>query len=233
MRNKKNNNLLHGRGFTLLELLVAITLMNLIALTLYSSMYIGMKAKKSSIGALQPYRAVIPIFTQFQEDLESAMEPSGLLAGSFVGNNSSGEKETDSIQFYCCNYLPDEEEKASNIIKVEYAVEKDDLQNDRFNLVRKKTTNLLSSKSSSSDDEILCRGVSSFEVRYYNGSGWADAWDSTTQDNQKPNAVQVSVTLEDTQPSQSHATDGHTNTFTRTVFLAQLDTSTARSTNAD
>jgi hypothetical protein len=41
----------------------------------------------------------------------------------------------------------------------------------------------------------LCRGVSAFAVRYFNGTDWSTSWDST-DDNTIPTAVEVTLDLE-------------------------------------
>lgn len=197
MMQSKRNKKLFLKAFTLLELLVAITLMNLIALTLYSSMYIGVKAKKSSTEALKPYRIVVPAYESIKKDLQSALEPIGVFAGSFVGEDAAGENQSDSITFYCCNYLPQEGEKASNIIKVVYSIEADELKENSLVLIRKKTTNLLSSKTAETEDEVVCRDVYSFNVKYYDGYNWTDSWDSTTNYDQLPRAIQISLSVVD------------------------------------
>jgi type II secretion system protein J len=228
--NKYNN--MSPQGFTLLELIVAIALMDLIALTLYSSMYIGIKAKKSSIQALKPYRLVVPVFEALGEDLKGTLKPAGLFAGSFEGEKSAGKNESDSISFYCCNYHPQENEKASNIVKVEYVVEDDDLQNGSFVLVRKVTTNLLSSKTTNTKDEVLCRGISSFNVEYYDGNDWTNSWDSTTQDNELPQAAQISLSIEDEDYSNA-ASNANKKKFTKTISLLRGGESTSGNTNAN
>jgi hypothetical protein len=47
----------------------------------------------------------------------------------------------------------------------------------------------------------LCRGVFGFNLRYYDGSVWQDTWDSTTQGDVLPLAVEVTLQLDD--PRQS------------------------------
>ena len=63
-------------------------------------------------------------------------------------------------------------------------------------LVRRVTTNLLSSTTAPYYDEVVCRGVRSFNLRYYDGAGWVDSWDSTAQDNNSPTAVEVTLELQ-------------------------------------
>jgi hypothetical protein len=45
-------------------------------------------------------------------------------------------------------------------------------------------------------EEIICRGVAQFSLRYFDGSAWQTSWDSTQLDNQMPEAVEVTLQLQ-------------------------------------
>ncbi|MGA2232146.1 MAG: type II secretion system protein GspJ, partial [Tepidisphaeraceae bacterium] len=62
-------------------------------------------------------------------------------------------------------------------------------------LVRKVTGNLTDENLPAPDEEIICRGVSSFTLQYFDGENWNPTWDSTAQDNTLPVAVQATITL--------------------------------------
>ena len=42
---------------------------------------------------------------------------------------------------------------------------------------------------------MLCRGVRSFSLRYFDGMEWLDTWDSGMEDNVLPLAVEVTLEL--------------------------------------
>ena len=177
------------QGFTLLELIVAMALMNVIALSLYASMHIGVKAKRSSQSAIKAYRTIVPAFEIIRSDVGSAMAPDGLLAGPFVGEDL---QDSDFLSFHTCNYRPREDEVASNIIYIEYLLDEDpELQ--QAVIKRRKVKNLLSTTAVEPDDEIIARNITGFDVKYYDGYAWQDAWDSTAQGNTLPWAVKVSL----------------------------------------
>jgi prepilin-type N-terminal cleavage/methylation domain-containing protein len=69
-------------------------------------------------------------------------------------------------------------------------------------LVRRVTTNLLSQVAVEGDEEVLCRGVRSLNLRYYDGLTWQDNWDSTQLENAIPTAVEVVVELERSRDGQ-------------------------------
>lgn len=187
-------------GFTLLELLIAIALMDVIALTLYSSMYIGFRAKENSNALLKPHQTVTPVFEIMREDFSNVLAPDGILAGLFEGADVPWEnrQDSDTLSFFNAGYFPGEGELASNIIKVQYALA-DDLIRKQVVLKRYTTKNLLSPRTLEPSEEIICRGLSGFDVKYYDGSVWLEEWDSAENDNQLPLGVQVTLSLLDEQ----------------------------------
>jgi hypothetical protein len=67
-------------------------------------------------------------------------------------------------------------------------------------LVRRITTNLLAPTTPDPQQEVICRGVRTFTLRFFDGTAWQDTWDSTTvgttQSNVLPQAVEVTIELE-------------------------------------
>src|SRR5205085_2713598 len=67
-------------------------------------------------------------------------------------------------------------------------------------LVRRVVSNLLAPQEVQPDDEVICRGIWSFNVRYYDGSDWQDSWDSFN-DNvigetpELPAAIEVTIEM--------------------------------------
>lgn len=189
LRNKQ------AAAFTLLELLVALALMNMIALSLYASLYIASRAKRSVTNAMRPHQAVSTVLEPLRRDLQAAVPPTGILAGGFYGESlSSGkDRDTDILEFCCASYCPQADEISSNIVRVAYELTVDDLRHETV-LIRRTTINLLSSKvTSPARQEVIGRRIRSFNVRYFDGYAWLDSWDSTTMDNQLPIAVEFTI----------------------------------------
>jgi len=191
-------------GFTLLEMLIAMALMGLVATALYSSMYIGTKAGQSCSAAVRPYRRLNPALEFIRKDLACSLPPDGILSAQFQGTDQLGPAgdDADSILFYCSTYIPSEDEIAGDVVKTEYVLE--DRQGwDEQVLVRRRTTNLLSPTTSEAEEEVICRGIHSLDIKYYDGYDWLDCWDSTTHNNALPLAVEVTITLVDTEKAST------------------------------
>jgi prepilin-type N-terminal cleavage/methylation domain-containing protein len=198
-------------GFTLLELIVAVAIMGIISLSMYSGIFIAEKAKNTTESALSPFRTVMPAFDIIQKDIIAVLEPGGVFAGYFSGEDlSTGDNYSSGyMSFYTAGYSPSADEKASNVIGVEYflsdAQEYDDeyslyntrQESEQLVLVRRKTLNLLSAESGLYEDEIVCRGLASFGLEYYDGYSWISSWDSQGSEMPVPEAVRVSLILEE------------------------------------
>lgn len=186
-----------NRGFTLLELLLAMTMMTIIAASLYTSMSIGFKARESAERVVQEGRSLEIAVELIRGMLASAMVPTGIMAGEFEGEDENGDEgyDADTLTFYTADYNPVEDELAGDIEKVEICMsEREDT--DEPVIVRKVTTNLLSPKTLDPEEEILCGNVRSLNLRYYDGSDWQDDWDSSDNDDELPEAVEITIVLE-------------------------------------
>ena len=76
-------------------------------------------------------------------------------------------------------------------------------------LVRRVIRNLKPTVEPLAEEEIICRDVRSFSVRYYDGLAWQENWDSTTLGDVLPMAV--SITLEVNDPTATNAQQAQAN----------------------
>jgi prepilin-type N-terminal cleavage/methylation domain-containing protein len=192
------------RAFTLLELIVAITMASVIALTLAGSLRIAFKARDSAEAAVAPARAADVAADILRVDLESALLPRGLFAGSFIGNDGSGDAgaQADTLTFHAS--LPAGDEGLAlaqgniqgDIRRVELGVTVLPGTGE-YALVRRVKSNLLAQlEEGQVQEEVLCRRVVSFGLRYFDGVSWRDSWDSTQEDDRLPQAMEVSLELQ-------------------------------------
>jgi len=184
-------------AFTLLEMVVAMALMSVLAASLYASLYIGFRARESAVAALEPVRTAELALELLGEDLESALPPTGILAGEFVGQDEKNDSglDADTLRFHSSAHDPEQAERACDIRKIEIAFTSLPDGTERV-LVRRITTNLLAPETVEPKEEILCRRVLSFNSRYFDGSDWQENWDSSSQGNVLPLAVEVTLEVE-------------------------------------
>jgi hypothetical protein len=72
-------------GFTLLEILAATAMMAVVAGSLFASLHIAFKARDTALRSTEMVRKCDAAFHFIQDDLQSAIGPSGVLAGPFTG----------------------------------------------------------------------------------------------------------------------------------------------------
>jgi prepilin-type N-terminal cleavage/methylation domain-containing protein len=178
-----------ARGFTLLEVLLAIGIVSIIAGSLYASLYIGFKAQRSATAAVAPVRIAALTLEMIRQDVEGALPPNGVLVGPFTGVYSA---EFASLGFFSAANVPAPGEFASDLRHVELLVDTA-VDDGKPALYRRVTTNLLPSSETLSRDQVLCRNVTQFSLRYFDGTEWSDSWDSVAYDNQLPLAIEVTL----------------------------------------
>ena len=214
------------RGFTMLELLVAITIAAVVAGSLYSGLRIGFRAQANAESSVEPVRTAELAMGLLRPDFESAVPATGTLQGAFLGTDGTGEGglDADSVEFYTLGdpldavlsantsgaspgvagmsalqgaaspALPGGEVRRVQIGLLPSATGQV--------LVRRVYTNLLAQAEEEPYDEVVCRGVASLNLRYWDGLTWQDNWDSTTIENNIPSAVEVTIDLRRVQYGQ-------------------------------
>jgi prepilin-type N-terminal cleavage/methylation domain-containing protein len=202
----------HHRAFTLLELLLALAITVILASTLASSLYVGFRGQAATNRAISAGHATGIVADVITRDLACALPPNGVLAADFQGQPSD-------ILFYATGTQSDAVVQG-DVRQIEYTL--NDTGNGTNELIRRVDTNLLRQVSIDPPQQTVARNVTRFELSYYDGSAWQDAWDATTHSHTLPLAVQV--TLEVTSPGSDPVR------FTRIVSLACGVASTSSTT---
>ena len=175
------------KGFTLLELLVAMTLMVVVSSSLYTALHTGFRAYRSALTAVEPTSQAINAIELVKQDLQGVLPPeSNGLAVSFIGEDATGLKgvDSDSVEFYTTHVYADDDSLNGGLGKIELLLEED-----------KDAHNLLAPKEVEPQEQVLCRNVLSLNLRYFDGEGWLDEWDSTEDSNSLPQAIEVDIQL--------------------------------------
>lgn len=184
-----------SRAFTLLEVLVASTMIVLLAGSLLACLHIAFKARDSAAGALAPMRKIEAAMSMLKDDIQCAIDANGVLASSFVGQNIGNlGSRTDNLVFYAATSDIDADAGVGDVRKVEFSCEQANDPNGNV-IVRRFTSNLLAQITPEPRTEVICRGVRSFELRYFDGTNWVEFWDSTAQGGVMPKAVGITIEL--------------------------------------
>jgi type II secretory pathway pseudopilin PulG len=211
-------------AFTLLELLLSLFIASVVAVTLFSSLSIAFRARRNTEAALAPARSAELAMQIVREDLESALPPRGTLAGTFYSNDLADDRglDSDEVVFSAATPGPLHQSGTGDVKRVVVAVMKLEGTGEHV-LVRRVYGNLLSPVVLDPDDEILCRNVGSFNLRFFDGTLWWDSWDASLDGDEVPVAVEVTLELEPTGDAASRSgASAAAATWPRFVRVIQL-----------
>jgi prepilin-type N-terminal cleavage/methylation domain-containing protein len=187
-----------SRGFTLLEVVTAMTIAAILLATLYSGMFVANRARRSATAAVDPARAASVAAEMMTQDLQGVLPPTGTLRGQFLGQRIGGTSgNADSVEFYCMGQDPVDpggEAPLSEGVRKVVLILRTDVTPPM--LVRQVTRNLLAPTAPQPEEEVICRNVRSFTVQYFDGFSWLSDWDSTMTDNVLPAAVAIRLEME-------------------------------------
>jgi hypothetical protein len=205
-------------------------MMSVLALSLYACLRISFRARDSANAAVAPARSMQIAMELLRQDLESALPPTGTLASTFMGTFGPMVPSTSAIEFHAVTSPPAgpmakfvdtaDPTNAPGVHRIQLFVQQ--LPGDTsMALVRRTTRNLLSPVEAPYEDEILCRGVRAFQIRYFDGLNWLDIWDSTQLENALPMIIEVALELDvpQTRPGETSPTPP-TQRMTRLLFPA-------------
>src|SRR5438445_8032463 len=191
-------------GFTLLELILAMGMISMLAVSLYATLRVAFKARDSATSGIAPMRSANIALDLLGQDIESALPPTGVLAGAFLGQHL-GDVQTsqDTVEFYCIGSGDSlDPPNSCGFRKIDVGLEP--APDGHANLlVRRITNNLLSPQEIQPEEEVLCRNVRSFSIRYYDGTQWYEEWDSTQMGDVLPVAVQVDLQIQTSSDNQA------------------------------
>ena len=171
-----------ARGFTLLELLVAITVLSLVSLISWR----GLESLTATRIRLEPeaedVRAMLTAFGQMEIDLAQLANPAFVTLPMPPISAGSGEQATLDI----VRFAPVEAGEASAVQRVIYSLKDGRLQRDVSNPVR--TASLLLQAPLST--ALLLANVRSLQVRAWRrGQGWVDAGEGFAPTSESPYGV--------------------------------------------
>lgn len=194
-------------GFTLIELVVALAAAALLATSLYLSLKVAFKAQESATAAVEPSRTADIAMEFIREDIQNTMPPHDpanytsqfqYLAGAFQGQSGGGASGSDAdLNFFSTSHMKDHPSGNGEIKQIELTTA---MVDNKKCLIRRSARNLTTeTQPPPYDQEVLCRGIDSFSIQYYDGTNWDDTWDSTQMTpNELPAAVRVTITLDRT-----------------------------------
>lgn len=200
-------------GFSLLELLLALSVAGVTAVVLYAALGIAFRARSAATKEVGAARQAAAVVETLRADFASVPIPAGVLAGTFASagatftTTDSAGVET-ALTYVTQNTQNPAAPPLGDLYEVQLALMDrrnfpqqawllDDAEDPDAGrcLVRIVTHNLLGATSTEAVAQLVADRVSGLTLRYFDGDAWLDEWDSTTQNNSLPGAVEVDLTL--------------------------------------
>ena len=190
-------------GFTLLEMLAATALMGILTIAVFSSLEIGFKARATAQGRVEPVQQLALAMELVRNDLHAALPVTGDLVSKCIGEDSQDSNGHDQDSLLLFNGRPRTPwpDHPTGLRRVEFMLTVLS-PGEAPTLVREIMDNILAPIEPEPEVEVLCPGVRSFNLRYYDGADWIDAWDSAARGGTLPRAGQLTIELRPRQEGQ-------------------------------
>lgn len=184
-------------GFTLLELILAVTVTAIVSAALFSSMGAAFRARRQIEDHLSGKEAARSALATLRADLQCVPPAGGRIGGVFIGEDDSGmmDADADTLTYVTANPALKTNQDLGDLRQVELRLLESKDDPDHYVLTRLVTGNLLATTTPEPAVQVLARRVVSLNILYYDGGEWLNEWDSTLRDNTLPLAVEVVLVI--------------------------------------
>ena len=203
MKTALHSSAARAAAFTLVELILAISIMSMILSGMISVLYISYNLQKHVNDALDKTLPVEEALTSIQHDLanivcNNSSTNGGLLIGSFQSINQTNTLPFQvGPDFYTTDGELDGLIPFGDVEKIDYLLQPPTNRlNPGSDLVRAVTRNLLQITQPPQPDQkrTLLSGVQNVLFTYWDGTSWDQSWDSTQQTN-LPYAIKMQIMM--------------------------------------
>jgi len=197
-----------ARGFTLLELLLAVAIFAIVLLAIHVTFYGAIRLRNETTAALDRTVPLQHALAILRRDLMNILPPGGAFAGPFqsIPETTTTNLNPDSLlslsgrrvspDLYTASALVTERLPWAEIQKVAYLLTPSTNPAAGLELVRSVTRNLLPAFDEEPEMQPLLAGVEEVYFEYYDGETWRDSWDSTAEELPPlPLAIRVQIEL--------------------------------------
>ncbi|MCB1127779.1 MAG: prepilin-type N-terminal cleavage/methylation domain-containing protein, partial [Verrucomicrobiae bacterium] len=175
-----------GAGFTLIEILVATLAFSVLLVALHSVFFSALEMRREGELRIQEVQAAQQVAQLIERDLRNGVLTGGALGESLLGETETeGRGRADRIELITSTGTITDDQPYGDLQRVESYLTRDSRWTNTAGmaLARGVTRNLLADVEEEPEPQILLRDVESFEISYYDGSSWADSWDTTQNEN--------------------------------------------------
>ena len=191
------------RGFTLLELLIAVAIFSIVLAAINAVFYGALRLRNKTTEAIKDALPMQQALAIIKRDLSNLVVPGGTLSGvlqtTLTADMLPGRASPD---FYTSDGFIDETSPWAEVQRVSYLLADSADRTAGKQLIRAVTRNLLPAMVEDEPaQQWLMSGVQSLKFYYHDGTQWRDSWDSSTADqttgqtNTLPAAIKLQIQL--------------------------------------
>ena len=200
-------NSISRKGFTLLEILIAMFIFGVVLTTIFTSYTGTFRIIDDTESQTDIYAMARTVLIRMQEDLESIhfnetgsskSEKSSLERATFLGKKKEiNGKDADTLRFLSRAHLIfDEEDENPGVAEISYYVSENEVE-DSLALYRTDRPDLEGPQEEGTGGLILCDNLFSINITYHDADGeMHEAWDSSEDEFKHKLPVMVSILLE-------------------------------------
>jgi type II secretion system protein J len=189
------------KGFTLLEVIIAVTIMAGIVTVIYTSFSTASRNVEQAEAKRDAANLARTLLTRLSNDISNAYYNQSMTETFFYGKKSSEGLDVprfDTIALTTLTNWRKPDSKETDLWEVGYRFEETPEKNGVV-LVRKEKREFGTDNTplEGGMDYALTERIKSLRLRYYNGLTWSDDWDNRTQRSlQLPKAVEITLALD-------------------------------------
>jgi len=189
----------HTRGFTLLEILIALAVSAIVLLAIQTVFFGALRLHRTTTEQLNASLSLERTLSTVRHDIDGLMVPGSVLAGSLQTTPTSTLTDDHfgdriSPDFYTSSGKIDGWNPFADVQMVTYYLTPATDGSGNKNLLRAVTRNLLPAQETTSEAQTLLEGVAQATFTFFDGTQWTDTWDSTATST-LPSAIKLSVVL--------------------------------------
>lgn len=197
----------NNTGFTLIEMIVVITITVLMVTVVYETFRVAMMAYTKQKEQQDVNRTMRHAWTQLSRDLRCAFMSTTNTSITFVGTHKQEyEHDYDAVQFV--TYMPTSYSSSGGLCIVQYYIDVDPLTHEQglvkalYGFPFGKNKNDKNANATPLRIQEIAPRVTSLKLHYYNGKKWVDAWGNdnnnpATSMHALPGAVAISIEMSD------------------------------------
>jgi type II secretion system protein J len=176
-------------AFTLIEVLLAVGVFAIVLASINTVYFSALRLRNKTTAMIEDALPMQQAVAIIKRDL-AGLQPA--IGGKLNGNFQNTEEDAEDLEsggrkvspaLFTNSGLPEQDMPWSEVQKVAYFLLPPTNDISGFNFVRKVTRNLITDLTQTPVQQVLLSGVDNVQFLYYDGSDWAEIWDSTAQTN--------------------------------------------------